>query len=109
MVAYSHRPLNEGHIRIMTVLPGHDNEKVRCRTTERSGEKYEALSLCWGNLDETTDIDVYTDNDQCPPPTLRIKPNLEVAIKRLRYKNQDRCLWIDAICINQADKHERNL
>lgn len=60
-------------------------------------------------MDEPADIDVYTDNDQCPPSTLRIKTNLEAAIKRLRYKNQDRCLWIDAICINQADKYERNL
>lgn len=46
MVAYSHGPLREGHIRIMTVFPGLDNEKVRCSITERTDEKYEALSWC---------------------------------------------------------------
>lgn len=34
--------------------------------------------------------------------------NLFGAVKRLRFPNQDRVLWIDALCINQKDAAERS-
>jgi hypothetical protein len=37
-----------------------------------------------------------------------VQPDLLAALKALRHPQEDRYLWIDAICINQADIGERN-
>jgi hypothetical protein len=39
---------------------------------------------------------------------MRIKPNLEKALKQLRKLSEERPLWIDAICIDQNNTVERN-
>jgi hypothetical protein len=38
----------------------------------------------------------------------KVQPDLLAALKALRHPQEDRYLWIDAICINQADIGERN-
>ncbi len=62
---------------------------------------YEALSYTWGNKDSLHPINV----DGC---TFMVTRNLLAALKRLRLPDQDRYLWVDAICINQSDIPERN-
>lgn len=73
--------------------------------------RYEALSYAWGNADATEFIEVEA-NDQLagldPPAILKIRPNLAAALRFLRYVDDVRILWIDAICINQEDVKERN-
>lgn len=39
---------------------------------------------------------------------LAVSRELILALKYLRFPNEDRILWIDALCINQADHEERN-
>ena len=40
--------------------------------------------------------------------TVNIRQNLWLALVNLRDPQQERVLWIDAICINQMDLEERN-
>jgi hypothetical protein len=62
---------------------------------------YAALSYAWGDNAKEGNITV---NGR----TLRIKPNLEEALRYLRPQHQSMTLWVDAICINQDDILERN-
>jgi hypothetical protein len=46
-------------IRILTILPGRPNHTIRCqleKSTLTSHSKYTALSYCWGDVTETTNI-----------------------------------------------------
>ncbi|MCJ1320933.1 hypothetical protein MMC15_006274 [Xylographa vitiligo] len=40
--------------------------------------------------------------------TIRVKSNLETALRHLRYENRTRTLWIDYLCINQGNIADRN-
>ena len=60
---------------------------------------YNALSYTWGSPEKTSFIVV--NGSQFP-----VTPNLEAALRRLHGTVQ--YLWVDAICINQDDIHERN-
>ena len=71
---------------------------------------YEALSYTWGTTDDP-EIAYVTDfrpggNEECA--TLAIYQNLASAFRHLRYVDQVRNFWVDAICINQGDIPERN-
>ncbi|KAF2737685.1 HET-domain-containing protein, partial [Polyplosphaeria fusca] len=61
---------------------------------------YEALSYTWGSQQRTSTVMV---NGR----TLRVTENLYSALQHLRLKNEDRVLWIDAVCINQENQRER--
>ncbi|OCL02264.1 HET-domain-containing protein [Glonium stellatum] len=108
MVVYKHKPLKRNTIRILTILPGRDKDEIRCRVAQRENEEYEALSWCWGTTPETATIQILAD-DRAQDATMLIKPNLERALRRLRLPKDERILWVDAICIDQADRHERNM
>jgi hypothetical protein len=62
--------------------------------------EYEALSYTWGSTNDLYEIEV---NGKKLPVT----GNLFLALQQLRFKHQDRILWIDAICIDQSNSKER--
>jgi hypothetical protein len=64
--------------------------------------EYEALSYTWGN--QYSKQTVFCRN---PPSVLEVTQNCYSALRRLR-NDSIRCLWIDAICINQNDDNERS-
>lgn len=71
-----------------------------------SPPRYEALSYVWGSQDdpdvafiEAHDPAVNAVDSSCE---LSITQNLAVALRSLRLVDQERTLWVDAICINQA-------
>ena len=62
---------------------------------------YEALSYAWGPNEKTKQITLNGER-------FMVTKNLYSALQYLRFKNQDRVLWIDAICIDQSHTAERN-
>lgn len=67
--------------------------------------KYEALSWCWGREDRDRAIRI----QECGKYfKLAVTNELGLALKYLRYKDKYRILWIDALCIDQANHEERN-
>lgn len=95
--------LRQRQIRILRLLPGNRRDPILC-TLEIAclGENpdYEALSYAWG------------DPNICLPilvngRTVNVTTNLEAALRRLRRRCYDRYLWVDALCINQANEREK--
>ena len=90
--------------RLLLLASGDENESIDGAILHVSLDdhpSYEALSYTWGNTVSLHPINV----DGC---TFMVTRNLLAALKRLRLPDQDRYLWVDAICINQSDIPERN-
>ncbi|KAH6699714.1 heterokaryon incompatibility protein-domain-containing protein [Leptodontidium sp. MPI-SDFR-AT-0119] len=136
---YLYQPLDSkrGDIRLLHLLPGHFDERIRCRISKhvlsvRHNEwepldNYEALSYTWGAWDNAQTIELIGDacagkEDSLSDSFRNLKlknsarertwaffvtSNLFVALRRLRRTNKTRTLWIDAVCINQQDLHEK--
>ncbi|KAI1407649.1 heterokaryon incompatibility protein-domain-containing protein [Hypoxylon sp. FL1857] len=108
MRRYKPLPANGSQIRLVTILPGRGQKKVKCTVehfpfigSKTNGPKYEALSYVWGDATITTPITLNSHPFQ-------VTTNLEAALRVLRLKNKKRLIWIDAICINQTSIQERN-
>ncbi|KAK8022697.1 HET-domain-containing protein [Apiospora rasikravindrae] len=61
---------------------------------------YEAVSYTWGSADNPRAISV--DGSK-----FLVTYNLWSLLHDIRYQSEDRILWIDAICIDQANDRER--
>lgn len=68
---------------------------------ESHAEAFEALSYTWGNPSKP---EVALINEVHVP----IGQNLSDALRCLRWKHKSRVLWVDTLCINQADADECN-
>lgn len=60
---------------------------------------YEALSYVWGASEGSIPC-------TCDGKQLFITPNCDDALRHLRLPNEHRNLWVDAICIDQANSDE---
>ncbi|ETS87142.1 hypothetical protein PFICI_00970 [Pestalotiopsis fici W106-1] len=63
-------------------------------------EPYDALSYVWGETDTTHFIEL----DGC---NLAITANLQTALTYVRHRIRDKLLWVDALCIDQDNKREK--
>lgn len=92
-----------GDIRILELLPGSFNDPLCCRlraaAIERNPE-YDALSYMWGDTSPKGRITL--DGEVFP-----VTESLENAPRHVRLRDSKRCLWADAVCINQSDIKER--
>lgn len=84
--------------------PEYTENRVPEEEGKRSTLPFEALSYAWGN--PTTRFDI-TVREALSSYTLGITQSLHEALLALRSLREQRNLWIDAICINQADLVER--
>ncbi|KAH7407545.1 heterokaryon incompatibility protein-domain-containing protein [Cadophora sp. MPI-SDFR-AT-0126] len=134
---YEFQPLDyENDIRILRIFHGKPHEKLKCmlfpsalnppdgqNSSSRSTSgisKYWALSYWWGLPDEkpSNKIHIYYDNGGREGVqelsvfnrygTFYIRDNLKSALVRFRHETDDKNVWVDAICINQEDKKEKN-
>jgi hypothetical protein len=114
--SFAYPPLYLRHpaaFRLLDLHPGDEGDRIKCtlrqaiRTTNVRWRRmcYSALSYTWG--DELAEIPI-TVNES----TFLVTPNLAAALEGLRnnakFGGKSRTLWIDAICINQADVNEKN-
>ena len=100
MSQYRYRPFDStALIRLIDLQPGEWPNPISCtiqNTTPSSDLQYEALSYMWGDLNDTTTINL-GDGE------ITITRSLETALRYLRYEERSRTLWVDALCINQRD------
>ena len=91
-------------IRVLRLQPGAGEEPVKCTLIHYSLETrdppYTALSYTWGDLNDRRDI-------LCNGKLISVTANLHSSLRRIRLRDKDYLLWVDAICINQSDISER--
>ena len=88
-------------LRLLILKKGWDTVECELKVDNLHGSPdYKALSYVWGDPKDLVEI-------RCCGQAFSIGSNLHSALKRLRSSTVDRILWVDAICINQADKQER--
>ncbi|KAF8858581.1 HET-domain-containing protein [Acephala macrosclerotiorum] len=90
--------------RLLFLEPGVHEDDLRCHLETVESllkHRYQALSYVWGEEGGPHSI-------WCNQLKLPITANLDAALRRLRYPDRARRLWVDAICINQADDAERS-
>jgi hypothetical protein len=109
MSQYYYSPLSLGHdsIRLLRLLP-HEDElaDIQCELYEYRLQDscrthlYEALSYVWGNAKKKLRIFMHGHS-------FEVTVNLYAALLRLRNHSTERILWVDAICIDQANQEEK--
>jgi hypothetical protein len=110
MPRYFYSPLSSepNSIRLLCLLPHEDETAdIQCELFEYSlpnsckrTHLYDALSYVWGNPDEKLHIFIHKNS-------FDVTVNLRAALSRLRNHSVQRILWIDAICIDQANQEEK--
>ena len=109
--SYPYEPIsNTREIRILALNPAETGDVITCvlsRVFLDAEPKYEALSYTW-DTDSSTSSQQDLKTINCSGHKMLVKENLFAALRRLRYPDRPRSLWVDAICINQADKEEKN-
>lgn len=113
-------------IRLLHLLPSPDRAaQIYCQLIEtqiadvRHGKPtnslapnthYQALSYTWGSpvFPKTLHVVQGEDSNTTLTGLIAITENLHSALQALRQRDKTLVLWVDAICINQADIPERN-
>ncbi|TVY48619.1 Heterokaryon incompatibility protein 6,OR allele [Lachnellula cervina] len=105
-MAYTELDKSQNLIRLLHLSPASSqDDTIRCRFTVAlldDEPDYEALSYTWGDVNDTRSIEVEGSSR-----VVSITSNLHLALKYLRFEHEERTLWVDALCINQADLKER--
>ncbi|KAH8786679.1 heterokaryon incompatibility protein-domain-containing protein [Hyaloscypha finlandica] len=103
-MAYISLDLTQKQIRLLHLAPSLDHEsRLECSFSLASFDgdiNYEALSYVWGDVTPVKPIGLEGKE-------VLITKNLHSALSHLRYKDRERILWADALCINQSDMVER--
>lgn len=96
----------KAEIRLLELQPGALESPIHCEYCIESLDNpcllYEALSYAWADGISQEDHMIYIHERG-----VKVSSNLFSALQRLRPVNAKRYLWVDALCINQADEHEK--
>ncbi|KAE8440599.1 hypothetical protein EG329_007045 [Mollisiaceae sp. DMI_Dod_QoI] len=102
---FAYSPLEEQQIRLIELLPGTRESPINCRIVHSGlkfySESYECLSYMWGPSLNPHSVSI---NGRI----MHVRQNLRAALEAIRDEVRPRTVWIDALCINQEDVHERN-
>jgi hypothetical protein len=111
---YEYKPLESPEtVRILVLQPAANfNDPPGCEIIHRNrhqllldeddSEHYEAVSYTWGTPEFTHSITCDEGTT-----TLKITPSVDLLLRQVRKQRYVRYLWVDAICLNQADKVEK--
>jgi ankyrin repeat protein len=108
MAEYKYKPidLDRPGVRLLRLFRGNFTDNIQCDLFEgwinqtEDGIPYDALSYTWGSTEKVAQITVNGS-------TMHVTSNLHAALQHLRFEEEDRLLWIDAICIDQDNMAER--
>jgi hypothetical protein len=109
---YSYSLLQEDEVRLLEVAPGVLSDPLVCEIfhTNLDGVAFEAISYTWadekGDLTSNRFVAVETSK-AIGKRYVMVTANCETAIRCVRSTTETRVIWIDALCINQADLAER--
>lgn len=115
---YFHLPLSTiDSFRVLDLEPSTSIQApLRCNIREVSftdsqsdWPKYHALSYVWKTSDQATSNLIYIKNASNSYGYLEISLNCASALRCLRFHNEKRTFWIDAICIDQTSPSEKNV
>ncbi len=99
-----HQPITKpDEIRLLVLEPGSPGDELECRLINVQlswRTKYEALSYTWGDATVTRPL-------ACSGQSINVTVSLHDALTDLRLPRRRRYLWVDAVCINQADNGEK--
>jgi hypothetical protein len=108
MPSFAYEPLerlaHKPPIRLAYLQPGNRDDLIKIKlkhVTFADKPKYESLSYTWGSASNVKAIDINGTS-------VSVRRNLDRALRHFRRKDQERVLWIDAVCINQADDAEKS-
>ncbi|KAE9376013.1 HET domain protein [Stipitochalara longipes BDJ] len=106
MPRYPYKSLAPQYIRILELHPGPIDAPLVCNilTQQIDGNPYDALSYVWG---DPTPVALVKCIDEADEGELGIGHGLAQALIAFRLPKHTRCIWIDALCINQNDVVER--
>lgn len=98
--------LHPQEIRLLHIEPGTEADPIKSSIIHavlENNPSYEALSYTWGDPSKFGTL-LCTETGT----ELGVTQNCLIALRRLRWKDRRRTLWIDAICIDQKNIVERN-
>ncbi|KAJ4179443.1 hypothetical protein NW755_012528 [Fusarium falciforme] len=118
-------------IRLLELYPSHPHESedeadeavnptwddpLVCRlhttTIEKPSPAFKALSYVWGDDNKTRSIWIINSPGdkfgKCKKTRIPVTESLDTALRYLRRRREAITLWIDQICINQADNSEKS-
>lgn len=101
----------QNQIRVLALNPATDyKDDIQCelevidvpqKVEDNNRGDYEAVSYAWGDIS-------LTHRAYIGRRPLAITANLDVALRHLRHYDWTRRLWIDGICIDQSNSHEKS-
>jgi Heterokaryon incompatibility protein (HET) len=100
------KALGLGEFRLLRLLKG-ERDAIQCELFDSEFappdrvQKYVALSYTWGSKFRPCNIVVNGIETE-------VTSNVYLALQDLRFKEDSRLLWIDALCINQSDEKEKS-
>lgn len=112
MARYRYKALPNGlktsYIRLVTIHPGVAADDIVISLhiepfTPHDPPMYEALSYTWGSRKQPKTVYV----GKSDKAALRVTRSLRAALEHLRYQSRERVMWIDALCIDQANDVEK--
>ncbi|KAN0119397.1 Heterokaryon incompatibility protein (HET) domain containing protein [Hyaloscypha variabilis] len=100
-------------IRIAILSPGSFNDtpsiSLAVCTLSDPDPDYEAISYCWSQGLGDTIEDKWDFEVKCGEHIFMVPRNLGRALRRLRYQDRQRRLWMDSVCIDQQSVEEKNV
>jgi hypothetical protein len=100
---YNYMPLKIQEVRLLELFPGRDDEPIHGSIRHVSiddNPKFSAISYAWGPALKPFYLHTEEGN-------VSLTSSLHAALRRLRSTTESIVLWADAICIDQANFHEK--
>ncbi|KAK5661068.1 hypothetical protein OQA88_10958 [Cercophora sp. LCS_1] len=110
---YRYKPLRERHfIRLLVLDPAASADApLTCRIIQcpRAAEfpAYSAISYVWGKQDFPAVLEIWSNRDADGSSYLSITQNVDMVLRRFRFRGVEQYLRIDAVCLNQHDDLEK--